>query len=58
VFNLFEGAISCMSKKQYAVALSTIEYEYMIDTHASKEAVWLQRLCSGIELVQKVVRID
>jgi phosphoribosyl-AMP cyclohydrolase len=27
-------------------------------THASKEAVWLQRLCSGIGLVQKAVRID
>ena len=27
-------------------------------THASKEAIWLQRLCSGIGLVQKVVRLD
>jgi hypothetical protein len=26
-------------------------------THASKEAVWLQILCSGIGLVQQVVRI-
>jgi hypothetical protein len=33
------------------VALSTIEVEYMVATHASKEAVWLQRLCSGIGLV-------
>jgi hypothetical protein len=27
-------------------------------THASKEAIWLQRLCSGIGLVQQAVRID
>jgi hypothetical protein len=30
----------------------------MVATHASKEALWLQRLCSGIGLVQQVVRID
>jgi hypothetical protein len=30
----------------------------MAATHASKEAVWLQRLCSGIGLVQQAVRID
>jgi hypothetical protein len=28
--------------------LSTIEVEYMETTHASKEVVWLHRLCSGI----------
>ena len=30
----------------------------MAATHASKEAVWLQRLCSGIGLVQQAVRLD
>jgi hypothetical protein len=30
----------------------------METTHASKEAVWLQRLCSSIGLVQQAVRID
>jgi hypothetical protein len=58
VFNLFGGAISWMSKRQAIVALSTIESEYMATTHASKEVVWLQRLCSGIGLVQKSVRIE
>jgi phosphoribosyl-AMP cyclohydrolase len=58
VFNLFGGAISWMSKRQVVVALSTTEVEYMAATHASKEAVWLQRLCSGIGLVQQAVRID
>jgi hypothetical protein len=40
------------------VALSTTEVEYMVATHASKEAVWLQRLCSGIGLVQQTMRLD
>jgi phosphoribosyl-AMP cyclohydrolase len=58
VFNLFGGAISWMSKRQVVVALSTTEVEYMETTHASKEAVWLQRLCSGIGLVQQAIRIE
>jgi phosphoribosyl-AMP cyclohydrolase len=58
VFNLFGGAISWMRKRQVVVALSTTEVEYMAATHASKEAIWLQRLCSGIGLVQQAVRID
>ena len=51
VFNLFGGAVSWMSKKQSVVALSTTEAEYMAATHASKEVVWLQRLCSNMRLV-------
>ena len=30
----------------------------MVATHASKEAVWLQRLCSSMGLVQQAIRID
>eukprot|EP00253_Pinus_taeda_P036397 PITA_36397 len=52
VFNLFGGAINWMGKKQSVVALSTTEAEYMVATHVSKEAVWLQRLCSNMVLVQ------
>jgi len=58
VFNLFGGAVSWMSKKQSVVALSTTEAEYMAATHASKEAVWLQRLCSSMGLIQGAIRID
>jgi hypothetical protein len=47
-----------MRKRHYVVALSTIEVEYMAATHPRKEAVWLQKLCSGIGLVQQLVRID
>jgi phosphoribosyl-AMP cyclohydrolase len=58
VFNLFGGAISWMSKRQVVVALSTTKSEYMAATHASKEAIWLQRLCSCIGLVKQAIRID
>ena len=47
-----------MSKTQSVVALSTTEAEYIAATHASKEAVWLQRLCSSMGLVQRAIRID
>ena len=47
-----------MSKKQVVVAPSTTEVEYLAATHASKEVVWLQRLCSEIGFKQQVVRID
>ena len=30
----------------------------MAATHASKEAVWLQRLCSSMGLVHRTIRID
>ena len=40
------------------MALSTTEVEYMAATHERKEAICLQRLCSGIGLVQQTVRLD
>eukprot|EP00253_Pinus_taeda_P006498 PITA_06498 len=46
-----------MSKKQYVVALSTTEVEYMAATHASKEVAWLQRLYLSMGLVQEAIRI-
>ena len=39
------------------VALSTIKAEYMATTHACKEAIWLKRLCSDIEIKQGAVTI-
>ena len=56
VFSLFGGAVSWISKRQSVVALSTTEAEYMATTHARKEAVWLQRLCSSMGLVR--IRIE
>jgi phosphoribosyl-AMP cyclohydrolase len=57
VFNLFGGEINRMRKRQSVVALSTRKSQYMITTHARKEELWLQRLCSGIVLVQQELRI-
>ena len=47
-----------MSKRLSVVGLSTTEEEYIAATHASKEVVWLQRLCSSMGLVQQAIRID
>ena len=49
------GAISWCTKKQEIIALSTTEAEYVVITHASKEALWLCTLIrknsSGISKV-------
>ena len=47
-----------MSKRRDVVALSNKKVEYMESTHASKEFVWLQRLCLGVGFVQKAIRLD
>jgi hypothetical protein len=57
VFNLFGGTIIWMRKRQAVGALSTTEVEYMAATHASKEAIRLQRLCSCIGLVEQAMRL-
>jgi len=42
VFNLGSAAISWSSKRQATVSLSSCEAEYIGQTNATKEAVWLQ----------------
>lgn len=49
VFNIGSGAVSWSSKLQLTVALSTCEAEYMGQTQATKEAVWLKSLLNEIE---------
>ena len=44
MFNLGSGVISWSSKRQPTVALSSCEAEYMGQTQAVKEAVWLKSL--------------
>ena len=44
LFNVGSGAISWSSKRQPTVALSSCEAEYMGETQATKEAIWLRRL--------------
>jgi len=47
-----------MRKIDVLVALSITKYEYKTTTHETKEAIWLQRLCLDIGLVQQEVRLD
>ncbi|KAK8916316.1 hypothetical protein KSP39_PZI023164 [Platanthera zijinensis] len=56
VFTLFGGAVSWMSRRQGVVALSSTEAEYMALTHASKEAIWLGRLCGELSFEQGPVK--
>ena len=47
-FHYGVGAVSWSSKKQNIVALSSTEAEYVAQTHAAKEAIWLQSFISEI----------
>ena len=53
VYTLASGAISWCSRLQRIVALSTTEAEYILTTKASKEAIWLARLCNVFGMLEK-----
>lgn len=46
-----------MSRKQFVVFKKKIEDEYIIATHESKEAVWLEKLCSVIRIDKQAIRL-
>ena len=46
-----------MSKVQETVALSTIEDEYIVASHACKEAIWMRGLCREIGRLQNSVHV-
>jgi hypothetical protein len=48
IFGVGSAAISWSSKLQPTVALSTCEAEYIGQTNATKEAIWLRRLLNEI----------
>ena len=48
VFMVDGGAVSWSSKKQELVTLSTAEAEYVAQTHAAKEAMWLRGLLTEL----------
>lgn len=50
LFNIGSGAISWSSKRQPTVSLSTCEAEYIAQTQATKEAIWLRSLLSQLLL--------
>ena len=53
VFRLASCAVSWCSRLQKVFSLSTNEAEYNSVTEASKEAIWLARLCSEFGLPEK-----
>jgi hypothetical protein len=52
LFNLGSGALSWQSKRQNVVALSTCEAEFIGQTQATKEAIWLRRLLDELNVKQ------
>ena len=60
LFTFSGGAISWQSKLQKCVALSTTEAEYIVDTEASKEMVWLKRFLQvlGLHQIEYVIYCD
>ena len=53
IFNLGSGAISWSSKRQSSTALSSCEAEYIGQTQATKEAVWLRRLLVELQVAEE-----
>ena len=47
-FYFGQGAVSWSSKKQHIIALLSTESEYIAQTHAAKEAIWLKNFVSEI----------
>ena len=47
-YSMGSAMISWFSKKQSSVALSTVEAKYIAACFASCEAIWLQKLMSGL----------
>ena len=48
IFYLNDNLISWSTKKQQTVALSSTEAEYMAETEATKEAIWLKNLLNEL----------
>ena len=48
-FHFSQGTISWSSKKQHVVALSSMEAEYIAQTHTAKEAIWVKSLLNEIQ---------
>jgi hypothetical protein len=53
VFMMGGGAISWSSKRQPTITLSTTEAEYMANTQATKEAIWMAKLMKELGYMKK-----
>ena len=50
VYLLYGGAVSWTSKRQQSIALSSCKVEYVAQTQAAKEVIWLTRLLSELDI--------
>jgi hypothetical protein len=57
IFTLGGGAVTWASKCQPTVACSTVEAEYMAAALATKEALWLRKLCADLGIKCNTVHI-
>jgi hypothetical protein len=57
IFTVGGGAITWASKCQPTVACSTVEAEYMAAAAATKEAMWLRKLCQDLSVPCKTINI-
>jgi hypothetical protein len=53
VFKIEGGAISWSSKRQPTIAFSTTEVEYMANTQATKEAIWITKLMMNLGYMEE-----
>ncbi len=53
VFMIGGGAISWSSKRQPTITLSTTEAEYMANTQATKEAIWITKLMMDLGYMEE-----
>lgn len=53
LFNIGSGAISWSSKHQPTVALSSCEADYIGETQATKDAIWLGNLLTELNIHRK-----
>lgn len=53
VFMMNGGPVSCQSRSQPSVALSTLEAEYMAMCEATKECIWLRKLNEDLGFAQR-----
>ena len=57
-FHIGTGAITWSSKKQYIVALSSTEAEYIMQTHTAKEVMYLHAFVQEIRGLDKLIAIN
>jgi hypothetical protein len=53
VFIMGGGAISWSSKRQPTIALSTTKVEYMANTQATKETIWITKLMMDLRCMEE-----